>query len=130
MKKQTNYGFVHDEHVHGGQWRLARLQVHWLRGRLAATAGRFDYQAMCDWERKVVNKLNRAELIDSRLNIVARSFPNEMQVFDVDYGYGKEDAMDRDIRSGLDGNGRDIQDGHTSDEEPDGSREGGVDASS
>ena len=53
-----------------------------------------------------------------------------MQVFDADYGYGEEDGMDRYIRSGLDGDGRAIPDGHTRDKEPEGSRQGGVDASS
>ena len=45
----------------------ARLQVHWLLGRLAATAARFNYQAITDWECKAVSVLDKTVQVDARL---------------------------------------------------------------
>jgi hypothetical protein len=79
---EVNASLNHDEHTHVGQFDRARLQVHWLRGRLAATAARFNYQAITDWERKVVSVLDKTVQVDARLvtNDAVRSFPSELQV--------------------------------------------------
>ena len=62
----------------------ARMQIHWLRGRRGATAARINFNAVCDWERKAITKLDRISQVDGRILSIAvpRSFPNEMQVFE------------------------------------------------
>jgi len=110
VKKEVNASLNHDEHTHGGQFDRARLQVHctaWLRGRLAATAARFNFQAITAWECKVDFRLRswtrrRRWMRGSRRHQCCGSvrlvFPSDLQVFDSDYGYGDGHVMDGDLR--------------------------------
>ena len=93
-----------------------KFQAHWIRGRLAVTAARFNYQAVCDWERKVTGKLDRIAQCDSHLlaTSAVRDFPSEARVFDDDYGFGTEDGIDN--AGGLQGDGRDLPDGDDADD--------------
>ena len=92
-----------------------KFQAHWIRGRLAVTAARFNFQAVCDWERKVTSKLDRIAQGDSHLLATSaiRDFPSEARVFDDDYGFGTEDGID----GGLQGDGRDLPDGDAADDD-------------
>ena len=76
---EVNASLNHDEHTHTADSLIvpARLQVHWLLGRLPATAARFNYQAITDWERKVVSVLDKTAGVDARLVTydAVRSFP-------------------------------------------------------
>jgi hypothetical protein len=110
VKKEVNPSKDHDEHIHGGQYDRAKLQLHWLRGRLGATAARFNSQAVTDWERKAAAAKDRQAQVDARLllNTAVRQFPQEMQVFDQDYGFGGEHGLYTDLRAEVTGDCRDL----------------------
>ena len=96
-----------------------KFQTHWLRGRIAATAARFNWQAVCDWERKVTAKLDRIAQSDGHLlaESALHSFPSEAVVFDNDYGYGDQNGMDRDVCDTVMDEGRDLPDGDEEEED-------------